>query len=298
MEKGEAIEHRIVTNSIEKAQRKVENRNFDIRKQLLEYDDVANEQRKIVYQRRNELMEIDDIADVVKSMRETVVYDCVNTFMPSGSMEDQWDIPGLELALASDFGVKLPIHQWLADDKQLQEETLRKRVLEAVEADYEAKCAEIGPNMRIFEKQIMLQILDTFWKEHLGQMDSLRQGIGLRGYGGKNPKQEYKRESFLLFEEFLKNIQVEVIKFLSMVRIRKEEEVDAIEKQRQAEESRVVSKSIHQESTDEAAASTAAPAVQAPQTPVTRTAPKVGRNDPCPCGSGQKYKACHGKLDV
>jgi len=302
MEKGEAIEHRIVTNSIEKAQRKVENRNFDIRKQLLEYDDVSNEQRKIVYQRRNELMEIDDISDVVKSMRETVVLNCIDTFLPPGSLDDQWDVPGLELALHADFGVKLPVHQWLADDKQLSEEVLRKRILGAVEVDYDAKCADIGPNMRVFEKQITLQILDTLWKEHLGQMDSLRQGIGLRGYGGKNPKQEYKRESFNLFESFLKDIQVEVIKFLSLVRIKKEEEVDSIEKQRQAEAAKVVSQSIHQNpeaavlATDPEQAPPPPPA--AAKAPVIRNTPKVGRNDPCPCGSGQKYKACHGKLEV
>jgi preprotein translocase subunit SecA len=293
MERGEAIEARMVTNSIEKAQRKVESRNFDYRKQLLEYDDVANEQRKIVYQRRNELMEIDDIADVIKSMRETVVNDCVNTFMPPGAMDDQWDLPGLEVALNADFGVKLPVHQWLSENKNMQEDAIRKRILQAVEADYDEKCAEIGPNMRIFEKQIMLQILDTFWKEHLAQMDSLRQGIGLRGYAGKNPKQEYKREAYELFEHLLKNIQVEVIKFLSMVRIRKEEEVDAIEKQRQQEAAKVVSKSIHE---TPGADPEAVPAPE-PKAPVMRTAPKVGRNDPCPCGSGQKYKACHGKLE-
>jgi preprotein translocase subunit SecA len=211
-------------------------------------------------------------------------------------------VPGLELALHADFGVKLPVHQWLADDKQLSEEVLRKRILGAVEVDYDAKCADIGPNMRVFEKQITLQILDTLWKEHLGQMDSLRQGIGLRGYGGKNPKQEYKRESFNLFESFLKDIQVEVIKFLSLVRIKKEEEVDSIEKQRQAEAAKVVSQSIHQN--PEAAALAADPEQAAPpppaaqKAPVMRSTPKVGRNDPCPCGSGQKYKACHGKLEV
>jgi preprotein translocase subunit SecA len=294
MERGEAIEARIVTNSIEKAQRKVENRNFDIRKQLLEYDDVANEQRKIVYQRRNELMEIDDIAQVIKDMRETVVIDCVDAHLPPGSLDDQWDVPGLEIALAADFGVKLPVHQWLAEDKTLSEEAIRKRIVAAVAADYEAKCAEIGPNMRVFEKQITLQVLDNFWKEHLAQMDSLRQGIGLRGYGGKNPKQEYKREAYNLFEQLLKSIQTEVIKFLSLVRIRKEEEVDAIEKQRQAEAAKLVSKPVHEQPVAEASEPVAADA----KAPVTRTAPKVGRNDPCPCGSGLKYKACHGKLEV
>ncbi len=294
MERGEAIEARIVTNSIEKAQRKVENRNFDIRKQLLEYDDVANEQRKIVYQRRNELMEIDDIAQVIKDMRETVVIDCVDAHLPPGSLDDQWDVPGLEIALAADFGVKLPVHQWLAEDKTLSEEAIRKRIVAAVAADYEAKCAEIGPNMRVFEKQITLQVLDNFWKEHLAQMDSLRQGIGLRGYGGKNPKQEYKREAYNLFEQLLKSIQTEVIKFLSLVRIRKEEEIDAIEKQRQVEAAKLVSKPVHEQPVAEASEPVAADA----KAPVTRTAPKVGRNDPCPCGSGLKYKACHGKLEV
>ncbi|HTR00895.1 MAG TPA: SEC-C metal-binding domain-containing protein, partial [Candidatus Acidoferrum sp.] len=297
MEKGEAIEHRIVTNSIEKAQRKVENRNFDIRKQLLEYDDVANEQRKFIYQRRNELMEIDDISPVIKDMRKDVVGNCVDTFMPPGSIDDQWDIPGLEQALHSDFGVKLPVHQWLSENKQMTDVEVKERALAAIEADYDAKCAEIGDNMRIFEKQIMLQVLDTFWKEHLGQMDSLRQGIGLRGYGGKNPKQEYKREAFNLFDQLLKNLQVEVIKFLSLVRIRREEEVDAIEKQRQEEEAKVVSRQIHADPA--AAEQEAAPeAPPPPRTPVMRAGPKVGRNEPCPCGSGLKYKACHGKLEA
>jgi preprotein translocase subunit SecA len=301
MEKGEAIEHRIVTNSIEKAQRKVESRNFDIRKQLLEYDDVANEQRKIVYQRRNELMEIDDIAEVITSMRESVVNETINSFIPPGSMDDQWDIPALEMALTADYAVKLPVHQWLQEDKHLTEDAIRKRIVEAVEADYQVKCAEIGPNMRAFEKQIMLQVLDNFWKEHLAQMDALRQGIGLRGYGGKNPKQEYKREAFNLFEYLLKNIQLEVIKFLSLVRIRKEQEVDAIEKQRVAEAARVVSKPVHEsqpQALPEEAGEGTAVAPEAPNIPVTRSAPKVGRNDPCPCGSGQKYKACHGKLET
>ena len=255
---------------------------------------MANEQRKIVYQRRNELMEIDDIAQVIKDMRETVVIDCVDAHLPPGSLDDQWDVPGLEIALAADFGVKLPVHQWLAEDKTLSEEAIRKRIVAAVAADYEAKCAEIGPNMRVFEKQITLQVLDNFWKEHLAQMDSLRQGIGLRGYGGKNPKQEYKREAYNLFEQLLKSIQTEVIKFLSLVRIRKEEEVDAIEKQRQAEAAKLVSKPVHEQPVAEASEPVAADA----KAPVTRTAPKVGRNDPCPCGSGLKYKACHGKLEV
>jgi preprotein translocase subunit SecA len=298
MEKGEAIEHRIVTNSIEKAQRKVEGRNFDIRKQLLEYDDVANEQRKIIYQRRNELMEADDISAVIQDMRITVVNDYISNFIAPQSMDETWDIAGLEQGLAAEFGVKLPIQEWL-QDKNLFEEPLRQRIVDAVEADYVEKCADIGPNMRAFEKQITLQILDTFWKEHLAQMESLRQGIGLRGYGGKNPKQEYKREAYNLFEELLNNIQAEVIKFLSLVRIRKEQEVDAIEKQRVEEEARVRQQSVHAAGATASAMPGAEQQAAAPaaKEPVTRTAPKVGRNDPCPCGSGQKYKQCHGKLD-
>jgi preprotein translocase subunit SecA len=298
MERGEAIEHRIVTNSIEKAQRKVEGRNFDIRKQLLEYDDVANEQRKIIYQRRNELMETDDISSVIEDMRATVVESFINNYIPPGSVDDQWDISGLEQALHAEFGVTLPVQKWLDDDNQLFEEPLRERILEAIKKDYEAKAAEIGPNMRSFEKQITLQILDTFWKEHLGQMESLRQGIGLRGYGGKNPKQEYKREAFTLFEELLHNIQMEVVKFLSLVRIRKEQEVDAVEKQRQAEQASLRQSQVHAEARSATAdpQPAADPGDKPPQAPVTRTGPKVGRNDPCPCGSGQKFKQCHGKL--
>ncbi|HWK52851.1 MAG TPA: preprotein translocase subunit SecA [Hyphomicrobiales bacterium] len=294
MEKGEAIEHRIVTNSIEKAQRKVEGRNFDIRKQLLEYDDVANEQRKIIYQRRNELMETDDISEVIKGMRRTAVERFVGNYIPPGSLDDQWDVPGLEVALASEFGIKLPVQQWLEEDKALYEEPLRERILEAVERDYEEKCAEIGPNMRVFEKQITLQILDSYWKDHLASMDALRQGIGLRGYGGKNPKQEYKVEAFALFEEFLHSIQHEVIKFLSLVRIRREQEVDAIERQRAEEAARVVQQQVHAQPVNTPQAEAVQ---QRPQVPVSRNAPKVGRNDPCPCGSGQKYKQCHGKLE-
>ncbi|MGA0806632.1 MAG: SEC-C metal-binding domain-containing protein, partial [Pseudohongiellaceae bacterium] len=257
-----------------------------------------NEQRKIIYQRRNELMEAEDISAVIKDMRITVVNDYISNFIAPQSMDETWDIAGLELGLASEFGIKLPLGEWL-QDKNLFEEPLRQRIVAAVEQDYEEKCADIGPNMRAFEKQITLQILDTFWKEHLAQMEALRQGIGLRGYGGKNPKQEYKREAFNLFEELLSNIQAEVIKFLSLVRIRKEQEVDAIEKQRAEEEARVRQQSLHAAG----ATASAMPGAErqsepaAAREPVTRGAPKVGRNDPCPCGSGQKYKQCHGKLD-
>jgi preprotein translocase, SecA subunit len=318
MQRGEAIEHRIVTNSIEKAQRKVEGRNFDIRKQLLEYDDVANEQRKIIYSRRNELMEADDISDVITAMRETAVNDFISNYIPPGSLDDQWDIPGLEQGLVSEFGIKLPVAQWLAEDKTLFEEPLRARILEAIQAEYDAKCAEVGENMRLFEKQITLQILDSLWKDHLGQMEALRQGIGLRGYGGKNPKQEYKREAFMLFESLLNNIQSEVVKFLSLVRIRKEQDADAIERQRAEEAARIVQQQLHAaqpvdtpqaEALKRVLAQVQAKALAQAQAKMQAsggaqqpqqnapTMPKVGRNDPCPCGSGQKYKQCHGKLD-
>ncbi len=300
MEEGEAIEHRMVTNSIEKAQRKVEGRNFDIRKQLLDYDDVANDQRQIIYQRRNELMEESDISDVIADMRETVVNQVINNHIPPQSVEEQWDIPGLENALLVEFGESLPVQQWLDADKTLYEESLRERIVSAVAESYATKCAEVGPNMKIFEKQITLQILDTLWKEHLSQMDSLRQGIGLRGYAGKNPKQEYKREAFVIFEELLDNIQYEVIKFLSHVKIQKKEELDAIEKKRQEEQQREQTTLTHQSASmmndpaQQNSQAAAQPAQQ--QAPFVREGEKVGRNEPCPCGSGKKYKQCHGKL--
>ena len=301
MGEGEAIEHKMVTNSIEKAQRKVEGRNFDIRKQLLEYDDVANDQRQIIYQRRNELMETEDISDVIAGMREDVINDHISLYIPPQSIEEQWDISGLELSLEGEFGVKLPVQQWLDEDDTLYEETLRERIIGAVVTAYDDKCAMVGDNMRTFEKQITLQILDTLWKEHLAQMDSLRQGIGLRGYGGKNPKQEYKREAFALFEELLSNLQHEVVKFLSLVQIKQDESADAIEKKRLQEEQNQHSRTVHREaSAMDGSASQDNPqgSQQAqPQTPFTRLGQKVGRNEPCPCGSGKKYKQCHGKLN-
>ena len=303
MGEGEAIEHKMVTNSIEKAQRKVEGRNFDIRKQLLEYDDVANDQRQIVYQRRNELMEIDDISNVIETMREGVVQEHISLYIPPQSLEEQWDVAGLEQSLEGEFGVKLPVQQWLDDDNTLYEESLRARILEEIVKSYNDKCALVGENMRVFEKQITLQILDTLWKEHLSQMDSLRQGIGLRGYGGKNPKQEYKREAYALFEELLNNLQHEVVKFLSLVQIKQDESADAIERKRIQEQQKERTNLVHQNATalaagnaDNAEGANGQPAEPQQQTPYTREAQKVGRNEPCPCGSGKKFKQCHGKL--
>jgi preprotein translocase subunit SecA len=224
MERGEAIEHRMVSNAIEKAQRKVEGRNFDIRKQLLEYDDVANDQRQIIYRQRDELLSEDSIGETITAIRADVVNDAVDGFIPPMSVEEQWDIPGLENQLESEFGLTLPVAQWLEEDTGLHEETLRERIVAAVQAAYDEKSSGIGSGMRQLEKQIMLQVLDTLWKEHLQVMDQLRQGIHLRAYANKNPKQEYKRESFALFEALLQRLKSEVIRFLSHVQVQRSDE--------------------------------------------------------------------------
>jgi len=302
LEKGEAIEHRMVTNAIEKAQRKVEGRNFDIRKQLLEYDDVANDQRQIIYQQRNELLESEDITDMLNNIRGDVVFEVVAEYMPPQSMEEQWDIAGLERRLESDFSVKLPVQQWLDEDKKLNEEGVRQRILEAVEQAYQAKCEAVGPDMRKIERHIMLQVLDTLWKEHLSTMDHLRHGIHLRGYAQKNPKQEYKREAFALFQQMLESLKHEVVRFLSHLQLQQDENAEALEQQRRDEAARRAMEFQHAEASaieaDEAPEPDAAPQQSAANKPETfvREGRKVGRNEPCPCGSGKKYKQCHGKL--
>ncbi|QQD19078.1 preprotein translocase subunit SecA [Spongiibacter nanhainus] len=305
LEKGEAIEHRMVTNAIEKAQRKVEGRNFDIRKQLLEYDDVANDQRQIIYQQRNELLESEDITDMLNNIRADVVFEVVAEYMPPQSMEEQWDIAGLERRLESDFSVKLPVQQWLDEDKKLNEEGVRQRILEAVEQAYQAKCDAVGPDMRKIERHIMLQVLDTLWKEHLSTMDHLRHGIHLRGYAQKNPKQEYKREAFALFQQMLESLKHEVVRFLSHLQLQQDENAEALEQQRREEAARRAMEFQHAEASaieaDEAPQPDAAQSqdqqgpANKPETFV-REGRKVGRNEPCPCGSGKKYKQCHGKL--
>jgi preprotein translocase subunit SecA len=297
MEKGEAIEHRMVTNAIEKAQRKVEGRNFDIRKQLLEYDDVANDQRQIIYQQRDELLDETDIAETITAIRADVVADAIDSFIPPMSVEEQWDVPGLEKQLEAEFAISLPLQQWLDEDDTLHEEALRERILAEIQSAYEAKCADVGPDMRKIEKQIMLQVLDTLWKEHLATMDHLRQGIHLRAYAQKNPKQEYKRESFELFQQLLTGLKYEVVKFLSHVQIQRRDEAEAIEAQRRADAEKANMAFQHAEASAmaEETADAEGPEMAAPQT-FTREQPKVGRNEPCPCGSGKKYKQCHGKL--
>jgi preprotein translocase subunit SecA len=304
MKKGEAIEHRMVTNAIEKSQRKVEGRNFDMRKTLLEYDDVANDQRSVIYDQRNEVMASEDISNMVKTIREDVVDQLISEFIPPQSMAEQWDVPGLESQLQSELAIDLPIQQWLEEDSKLYEESLRQRILDAVVADYEAKEELAGSEpMRKFEKQVFLQVLDTLWKEHLSNMDHLRRGIHLRGYAQKNPKQEYKREAFNLFETMLDTMKRDVIRVISRVRVQSREEMEEVERRRKEELERELAqaKLRHDETSATAAASGESEqgASGQPQgTPDTfvREGRKVGRNEPCPCGSGKKYKQCHGKV--
>ncbi len=293
MQEGEAIEHPWVSRAIENAQRKVEGHNFDIRKQLLEYDDVANDQRKVIYAQRNELMSAEDISETIRNIRHDVVNAVIDEYIPPQSMEEQWDIQGLEEALRAEFGVDVDIQRWLDSDDQLHEETLREKILEEIEYAYRQKEEQAGSEaMRHIEKAIMLQVLDTQWKEHLATMDYLRQGIHLRGYAQKNPKQEYKRESFELFAEMLERIKHEVITTLSRVQIRSEADVEAMEARR-----RVPDEKRMQFQHAEAGGLAGEAGEQEEHTPYKREGRKVGRNEPCPCGSGRKYKHCHGKLN-
>ena len=297
MEKGEAIEHKMVSNAIEKAQRKVEGRNFDIRKQLLEYDDVANDQRRAIYDQRNDLMATNDISETINAIREEVINDLISDFIPPQSLEEQWDIAGLEKQIGSDMNLHLPLQQWLDGDDKLHEESLRAKILQAELDAYAEKEAIVGAeSMRMFEKQVMLQVLDTLWKEHLATMDHLRQGIHLRGYAQKNPKQEYKRESFELFQELLVSIKQDVVRIICHVQVREPEEIEEMEQKRREALARQQMEFQHEQSdalgqeSDESA-----PAAEQAQ-PFVREDRKVGRNEPCPCGSGKKYKQCHGRL--
>ncbi len=294
MEEGEAIEHPWVTRAIENAQRKVEGHNFDIRKQLLEFDDVANDQRKVVYEQRNELMAAEDVSETIASMRDTVINDTISIYIPPNSIDEQWDVAGLEQALRDEYGLELDISDWLENDDSLHEESLRERILEEAEKAYKAKEETVGEElMRHFEKAVMLQTLDSQWKEHLAQMDYLRTGINLRGYAQKDPKQEYKRESFSLFTTMLDNIKHEVIRIISRVQVRAPEDVDAVDQQRR-QSGDVQYQHDDAQKVGEQEAEEAAP--QAAQ-PYTRDGSKVGRNDPCPCGSGKKFKHCHGAIN-
>ncbi|GAB56399.1 preprotein translocase subunit SecA [Glaciecola punicea ACAM 611] len=294
MEKGESIEHPWVSRAIENAQRKVEGRNFDIRKQLLEYDDVANDQRGVIYEQRNELLNEGDIASTIVNIRKDVVTTVVNQYIPPQSLEEMWDVSGLEERLRSDFLVDLELQKMLDEDDKLHEEKMREIILEAVIKAYKDKEGSVGDEvLRLFEKQIMLQTLDTHWKEHLAAMDYLRQSIHLRSYAQKNPKQEFKRESFELFSEMLDNLKVEVISVLSKVQVRQESDVEAVEAQRRRAEAEQM---VEHKQANSPVKSPIAEAVAPKPLPAQRTGPKVGRNEPCPCGSGKKYKQCHGKL--
>ncbi|WP_413725472.1 preprotein translocase subunit SecA [Sodalis sp. RH16] len=291
MKPGEAIEHPWVTKAIANAQRKVESRNFDIRKQLLEYDDVANDQRRAIYSQRNELLDVADISETILSIREDVLKTILDIYIPPQSLEEMWDVPGLEQRLKDDFDLDMPIAEWLDKEPGLHEETLRERILEQTLEQYRRKEEVVGVEMmRSFEKGVMLQTLDSLWKEHLAAMDYLRQGIHLRGYAQKDPKQEYKRESFAMFAAMLESLKYEVISTLSKVQVRMPEEVEALEQQRREEAERLARQ---QQLSHQPEPMMAEPAeLNQP----LREGRKVGRNDPCPCGSGKKYKQCHGKL--
>jgi preprotein translocase subunit SecA len=294
MPEGEPIEHPIVNRSIAKAQNRVESRNFDIRKQLLEYDDVANDQRRVIYQQRNELLESSDIGDTIRGMIGGMIEETVRRYVPPESVEEQWDIPGLETALGSDFQMQAPVGEWLKTDPDLTDDKLRARLAQAALEQYASKETQVGPDlMRQFERSLMLQTLDQHWRDHLANLDHLRQGIHLRGYAQKNPKQEYKRESFELFSEMLDRIKQDVVKIVLTVQVRTQQDVQAVE-----EAPAVTNVKYHHADYDEALGAeapdetAAAPAVA----PFVRSGEKVGRNDPCPCGSGKKYKHCHGQL--
>ena len=298
MERGESIESRMVSNSIERAQRKVEGRNFDIRKQLLEYDDVANDQRQIIYSQRDQLLAAEGVEEMITNIRADVIHSGIDRFIPPMSVEEQWDVLGLEQYLKTEFAQDMPVATWLDEDTNLHEETLRERIVASVQSTYDEKSSLMGEAMRQIETQVMLQVLDGLWKEHLQTMDQLRQGIHLRAYANKNPKQEYKREAFELFEALLERLKQEVVRILSHLQIKRQDEAELMERQRREEAARQKLAFQHAEASvlSEGEPSAEAQSAEATQQPVVRDAPKVGRNDPCPCGSGKKYKQCHGAL--
>ncbi|MGZ4959260.1 MAG: preprotein translocase subunit SecA [Methylomonas sp.] len=299
MQEGEAIEHPWVTRSIESAQRKVEGRNFDIRKEILAYDDVANDQRKVIYAQRNELMAADDISDIINAIRNDVINEAITQFIPPKTMEEQWDVRGLEAYLQQEFHLNLPLVEMLDQDRTLNEIKLRQLIVEKAEQQNRDKEAAVGAEvLRHFEKSVMLQVLDNSWKEHLAAMDQLRQGIHFRGYAQKDPKQEYKREAFAMFSDLLNHIKQEVVGIMAKVQVSREEDVQAIDEQRQAPlemhyEHAEAHSAFEPEPEQEHESETE---TESHEHPFVRNADKVGRNDLCPCGSGKKYKHCHGKL--
>lgn len=297
MEEGEAIESKMLSRSIEKAQRKVEGRNFDIRKQLLEYDDVANDQRKVVYELRDELMVAENISEMIELNRADVLTAIMDEYIPPQSLEEMWDIEGLQHRLKNDFDIDAPIKQWLEADDKLYEEALREKIINLAVEAYRNKEEIVGEQViRNFEKSVMLQTLDTLWKEHLAAMDHLRQGIHLRGYAQKNPKQEYKRESFELFEGLLDSLKTDVVMVLSRVRVQQQEDVEQMEEKRRAQAEAAARHAHAQHANAENPLSNEEQASEAQPQTVVRDERKVGRNEPCPCGSGKKYKQCHGQI--
>lgn len=303
MDWGEAIEHRMVTSAIERAQRKVESRNFDIRKGLLEYDDVANHQRQAIYAQRRELMVTTDISETVAGMREEIIQDVIDGHIPPGSLYEQWNLDSLEQALAGDFGSQQPVVKWFEEDEALDETELRTRILQQIEDEYRAKEEIVGTaRMRALEKGVMLITLDRLWKEHLAAMDHLRQGISLRAYAQKQPKQEYKREAFELFRELLYSVRHTAIQDLSRIQTQSEQDIDAIERERRAKQAKNMQLVRPIALSADLSDSGNAPSppledetLARTRTPFMRSTPKVGRNKPCPCGSGKKYKFCHGR---
>jgi preprotein translocase subunit SecA len=291
MPEGEAIEAGIVTRSIESAQRKVEGHNFDMRKQLLEYDDVSNDQRKVIYQQRNEILETVDVAESIANLRKGALTDVVRTFVPNESLEEQWDLPTLERVLAEEWHVEVDLVKWVEGQQAADDEDVLKRVIEAANAAYDAKVSQVGAEQfASFERMVLLQSIDSHWREHLAALDYLRQGIHLRGYAQKNPKQEYKREAFELFGQLLSVVKMDVTGTLLKVRIQSQEEAQqaaaAIEQQGDS----FLNVTYTHPTEDGGVATEADPATQVAEVP------RVGRNEPCPCGSGEKYKNCHGKL--
>jgi preprotein translocase subunit SecA len=292
MKEDEAIEAGMLNRAIENAQRKVEAHNFDVRKHLLDYDNVANDQRRVIYQQRNELMEADEIGDTILEMRHDVFNEVINQFVPPGSIDEQWEIPALENALGGEFGVSLPISEWLTADENIHEEVLRTRIVDAVDVHFDQKEELTGSQvMRHFEKSLMLNVLDQQWKDHLASMDYLRQGIGLRGYAQKQPMQEYKRESYEMFTDLLGNIKHEVVRILARVQVKAEEDVEAVDARRRRE-----TEMEYRHDEAGSAAGQDPRGVEVSNETYVREGRKVGRNEPCPCGSGNKYKHCHGKL--
>jgi preprotein translocase subunit SecA len=295
MPEGEAIEHTMVTRSIESAQRKVEARNFDIRKQLLEYDDVANDQRKEIYSLRNEILDSHDVSATISRLREGVLHDLLRVYIPEESVEEQWDVAGLENALRAEFRLSLPLKAWLEAESDLSDETMLERITAKAAEAYAVKVpAGAEEQFRNYERYVMLQILDAHWREHLAALDHLRQGIHLRGYAQKNPKQEYKREAFELFGAMVESVKLEVIKTLTALEVKTREEVQ-IDDHQHVENVRAQHGELEELGAD-ANGDVAIAEAATKKRPITRPTQKVGRNDPCPCGSGKKYKHCHGKL--